>query len=164
TTLEMSFTEIAEIIGQTVESCRQLYRRARLRLESAPERSVQPASPQLAEAFLLALQAGSASELISLLREDAVWIGDGGGIRPATMRPVESADKVARGLLGLTAKRDGWQVDPRMINGSLGILVYSQEGLDAAWTFLEADGRITHVLVIRNPEKLSGVTSHLSQS
>lgn len=157
TTLELPFSEIAGIVNQTEENCRQLFRRAKLRLESTPEQAVQPASFPLAEAFLRALQAGDAPTLIGLLRDDAVWIGDGGGIRPATMRPVESADKVARGLLGLTARREGWRVEPAMINGSLGILVYSEEGLDAAWTFLSVDDQVSHVLIIRNPEKLRGV-------
>ncbi len=162
TTLELPFAEIAEIVDQTEVSTRQLFRRAKLRLESAPERSVQPASPQLAEAFLRTLQSGNAVALMSLLRDDAVWIGDGGGIRPATMRPVEGAEKVTRGLIGLTAKRDGWRVEPKMINGSPGILLYSEEGLDTAWAFLEANGRITHVLVIRNPKKLAGVTPRVA--
>ncbi|MCA9834295.1 MAG: sigma-70 family RNA polymerase sigma factor [Thermomicrobiales bacterium] len=158
TTLEMSFVEIAEITGQRVENTRQIYRRARQKLDAVPEHAVRPAPPNLAEAFLRTLHAGDTTALIELLSADATWIGDGGGIRPATARPVAGADKVARGLIGLTSRRDGWRVEVAVINGSLGILIYADTGeLDSVWTFLSNESHVTHVLTIRNPEKMAGV-------
>lgn len=160
TTLEMSFAEIAGITGIQVENARQLFRRARQKLDGAPEHTVQPAPLGLAESFLWTLHAGDTEKLIGMLADDALWIGDGGGIRPTMARPVQGANNVARGLIGLTSRREGWRVEAAMINGSLGMMVYSEEGLDSAWTFLSNAERITHVLVIRNPEKLLGATSN----
>lgn len=92
-----------------------------------------------------------------------MWIGDGGGVKPATARPVVGADKVARGLTSLVSKfiSRQWRIETAIINNAPGILVWNGNELDAAYSFLGTDTHITHVLTIRNPHKLKGTGTAL---
>lgn len=158
TTLELSFAEIGEIVERTEENCRQLFRRAGSRLKGVDDRELSGAPTSLVETFLAAVQSGDSAMVTNLLMDDAMWIGDGGGVKPATARPVLGADKVARGITMLMAKaQTGWGIQRAMINGQAGILIFAEGELDAAWMFLGTDGRISHVLAMRNPHKLHGV-------
>lgn len=76
------------------------------------------------------------------------------------LRVISSADKVARGLLGIARKRkaDG-AIEERFarINGEPGILTYDAGVAIAATVFEIRNGRIRSVLRVVNPEKLRSV-------
>ncbi len=55
---------------------------------------------RLTEQFLRASTSGDMQELLNLLADDIVFIGDGGGKVPVALKPVHGADKVARGTTG----------------------------------------------------------------
>lgn len=157
TTLELSFAEIGTIVDRTEENCRQVFQRAKKRMQSNHADYLAVASPQLVESFVNTVASGDASKLASMLQDDAVWIGDGGGVKPATARPVVGADKVSRGLTSLVKKQAGmWRMEPAFINGSSGLLVYQGEELDAVYMFLGSKSQVSHVLTVRNPHKLTG--------
>lgn len=164
TSLELSFAEIGEIVDRTDQTCRQIYRRASQRLSGSKEHQLQVAPSTLVESFLGAIQTGDASSVADLLLEESTWIGDGGGVKPATMRPVLGADKVSRGLTSLMNKFEGQNVsyETAVVNGGLSLIVYVENELDAVYTFLGSDTHITHVLTVRNPHKLSGLTQRES--
>lgn len=163
TSLELSFAEISDIVDRSVENCRQLYHRAKARISGTNDDQLAPASTSLVDAFLAAVQSGDAGRVTKLLMEDATWIGDGGGVKPATARPVVGANKVARGLTSLVQKNAaGWRMEPTIVNGHSGLLVYAGNELDAAYVFLGTETHITHVLTVRNPYKLAGMTSRES--
>lgn len=158
TTLELSFAEIGAIVDRSEENCRQLFRRAKKRLDGGGNTTLAMAPSHLVESFLRAVTSGDAGEVASILQDDSVWIGDGGGVKPATARPVVGVDKVARGLTSLVSKfiRRQWRIEPVIINNAPGILVWNGDELDAAYAFLGTDTHITHVLTVRNPHKLKG--------
>ena len=123
------------------------------------DQKLHTAPSPLVERFLGAVQSGNVSAVANLLMEDSTWIGDGGGVKPATMRPVVGADKVARGLTSLLQKFQDQNVSyrPVMANGGLGLEVALDGELDALYLFLGTDTHITHVLTVRNPYKLTGI-------
>ena len=73
-------------------------------------------------------------QLVSLLAEDAVAIGDGGGKAPAVATPVHGAERVARFLVGLgrQVERLGVEIRPADVNGEPGGIALDREGESSA--------------------------------
>ena len=128
------FSEIAAMLDRTEAACRQLASRARRAVRD--ERPAPAATPdnhaRLLQAFGEAVASGNVARLAELLREDAVAITDGGGRKTAARNPIIGADKIARFFIGLAAKNAGHEirVEPAMINGAIGALLYLDGELD----------------------------------
>ena len=97
--------------------------------------------------------------MMELLAPEVVAWSDGGGKVQAARRPVVGADRVARFLLGITAKpaMDGVRMELREINGELGVLGLAGDTPVGAIGFDLAEGRIVAVRLIVNPDKLRGL-------
>jgi RNA polymerase sigma-70 factor (ECF subfamily) len=155
------FAEIARVLERNEATCRQLAARARRSVRS--ERPAPTATPdnhaRLLVAFGDAVRSGDVTRLAALLREDAIALADGGGRKIAALNPIMGADKVARFFIGLAAKyadRD-FHIEPRIINGTVGALVYLDGELDHTFTFAVDGDRIAAIYVVRNPDKLQRV-------
>ena len=155
---EMPFSQIAPMIDRTEPACRQLATRARRAVRDA--RPVPAATPdnhaRLLTAFIEAVGSGDVSRLAGLLREDAVAVTDGGGRKAAALNPIMGADKVARLFISLAGKnidRD-IRIEPTMINGTVGALLYMDGELDHTLTIAIDGERIAAIYVVRNPDKL----------
>src|SRR5690606_17650007 len=76
---------------------------------------------RLLRAFMGALAAGDVAALTSVLAEDAILYGDGGGkVRGAILRPVVGGERIARFFTGLLAKfppAPDLAVEVRDVNG-----------------------------------------------
>ncbi|ARF59654.1 RNA polymerase sigma-70 factor [Streptomyces gilvosporeus] len=154
------FPEIAEAVGRTPESVRQLASRARKRVRAeAPRRTVDRAEHQrTVEAFLSAVMGGDFGALLAVLDPEVVWRSDGGGKVSSARRPVLGRDKVARFVLGLITR----SIDPsttrfavRDVNGATGLVYYDTAGRQAGvLAFTVHGGRITEVDAVTNPDKL----------
>ena len=99
--------------------------------------------------------------LAELLREDAVAITDGGGRKFAARNPIQGADKVARFFIGLAQKNAGRdvRVEPAMINGAFGALVYLDGEFDHTFSMAIDGERIAAIYLVRNPDKLRHLPS-----
>lgn len=96
-------------------------------------------------------------ELVSLLAEDAVAIGDGGGKAPAVATPIHGGERVARFLVGLSrqVERLGLEIRAADVNGEPGGIALDREGRIISVTLLEiADGRVQTIRSVVNPDKL----------
>ena len=85
------YDRIAEIVGKSEDNVRQLTARARRHVEERKPR-YEPSAElrnELAHRFIAAAREGELGELESLLAEDVVLHGDGGGKAPAIARPLE---------------------------------------------------------------------------
>ena len=156
---EVPFSEIATMIDRSEPACRQLATRARRAVRD--ERPLPAAAPDhhadLLQAFLEAVASGDLSRLTGLLREDAVALTDGGGRKAAALNPVHGADKVARLFIGLAAKGGAGhdvRIEPAMINGSVGALLYLDGELDHTISIGIDGEKIAAIYLVRNPDKL----------
>jgi hypothetical protein len=120
-----------------------------------------PSEAQAAvESFRLALETGDYQSLLDILAPDVVVVADGGGLRQAALRPIVGAEKAIRmmagriGGAGLTLT-----AEPTTINGNPALLFYVDGELDGALAMRVEDAQITGLYYVRNPEKLSRVTS-----
>ncbi|MFJ9415459.1 RNA polymerase sigma factor SigJ [Streptomyces sp. NPDC101227] len=156
----VTFPEIAEAVGRTTESVRQLASRARKKVRAeAPRRTVDRAEHQrTVEAFLSAVMGGDFDALLSLLDPEVIWRSDGGGKVTAARRPVLGREKVARYALGLVARTFDpatMRVALRDVNGATGLVYADAEGSqEGVLAFTVHEGRITEVDAVINPDKL----------
>jgi RNA polymerase sigma-70 factor (ECF subfamily) len=155
------FPEIAAMLGRSETACRQLASRARRAVRD--DRPIPAKTPdnhaRLLQAFSEAAVSGNVAELARLLREDAVAITDGGGRKIAALNPIVGADKVARFFVGVAAKNAGrdMRVEPAMINGAVGALLYLDGELDFTLSLATDGEKIAAIYMIRNPDKLRHV-------
>ena len=139
-------------------ACRQLASRARRAVRD--DRPAPAATPdnhaRLLQAFGEAVTSGNVARLAELLREDAVAITDGGGRKTAARNPIQGADKIARFFIGLAAKNAGHEirVEPAMINGAIGALLYLDGELDHTMSMAISGEKIAAIYIVRNPDKL----------
>ncbi|MEU8176019.1 RNA polymerase sigma factor SigJ [Microbispora hainanensis] len=155
----LTFAEVGEAVGRSPAACRQLAARARAHVASrAPRFDVDPSEHRrVVDAFARACLGDDMDALVALLDPDVVLRSDGGGRVRAGRRPVSGSAKVARLLSGL--RRFGrYELVPAVVNGWPGLLRYRDGRLVAVIGLTVADGRITAVDMVLNPEKLARVT------
>ncbi|MFF8959887.1 RNA polymerase sigma-70 factor [Streptomyces sp. NPDC014894] len=155
------YREIAAALERSEAAVRQLAGRARRHVdERKPRYDVDPAECRdLTERFLAAASGGDLRALLALLAPDARLVGDSGGKAKAPLRTLWSADKVGRFVIAV-AKEAVPDAEYRFleVNGAPALLVLSGGKPDTVVQLEIADGRVQCVYVMRNPDKLSGVT------
>ncbi len=153
--------DIAEMLGRTDASCRQLLRRARQRIKAERPRADADLAQrdQVLHRFLDACEGGDIDAFLSLLTEDAELIFDGGAnVKTAARHPIRGAERVARFLaFVMTRLADGGRVAPVSLNGGPAALVSSGTGEIIGAVFVEpgADGNAAEIRWVRNPSKLA---------
>lgn len=153
--------EIAEMLGRTDASCRQLLRRARQRIEAKRPRADADLAQrdEILHRFLDACEGGDIDAFMALLTEDAELIVDGGAqIKTAARHPIRGAERVARFLaFVMTRLADGGRVEPVSLNGGPAAVVTSASGEIIGAVFVEpgADGNAAKIRWVRNPSKLT---------
>ncbi|NBE53709.1 RNA polymerase sigma-70 factor [Streptomyces boluensis] len=154
------FAQIATTLDRTESAVRQLAGRARKHVdERRPRYDVDPAERRdLTERFLRAATGGDLDGLMRLLAPEARLVGDSGGKAKAPLRIIESADKVARFLVGAHQKGvPGAEYRLVELNGGPALLVFSEGKPDSVFQLDVADGRIQCLYVMRNPDKLASL-------
>ena len=154
---EVSYQEIARIVGKNETACRQLISRARDRVRGEkPRFEVSEADRRnLIEKFLAAVGAADEAMLLSLFAEDAMLTADSGGKVTAARKIIYGRRKIVRLFYHLGLKSKGL-LDARIVsvNGELGIasLVF---GEPFSATAFEIEGeKIKAIYQVMNPEKL----------
>jgi RNA polymerase sigma-70 factor, ECF subfamily len=157
---DYDYPAIAAAVERSEANCRQIFHRARQRLQAPETRYEMPYAQQerLTEQFLQAVTEGDMQELLRLLSDDAVLVADGGGKVPAGIKPVEGAGRVARGMLGGISRNFAAFV-PRLeeVNGQPAIVGYI-DGQPAGVALFELTGdRIRRVFLVVNPDKMDAL-------
>jgi RNA polymerase sigma-70 factor (ECF subfamily) len=155
---DYGYDEIAEIVGKTRENCRQLALRARRHVDARRQRfdTSREQRETLAARFFEAVREGDLDGLVTLLADDAVATGDGGGKAAARPTPLEGGEKVARFMLGLMriAERRAYTFEFTELNGEPGAVI-REDGEVAGVLIIEVVGdRITALRSVVNPDKL----------
>ncbi|HVM53765.1 MAG TPA: sigma-70 family RNA polymerase sigma factor [Acidimicrobiales bacterium] len=150
------YEEIAEAVGKSPVAVRQIAHRARAHVAARRPRMAVSAAEQheVLDRFLAAVRHGDLQGLLDILAPDVVVVADGGGVVPASRRPVEGADRVANLLLRGLRSVD-FETATVWLNGSPAVRVAASNASKAALTVTLDDGRITRIYIVANPEKLA---------
>ncbi|MFJ8886649.1 RNA polymerase sigma-70 factor [Streptomyces sp. NPDC102402] len=155
------YAEIGAALDRSEAAVRQLAGRAKRHVEERkPRYDVDPAvRRELTERFLAAASGGDLQQMLAVLAPDVRLVSDGGGKAKAARRVIETADKVGRFLFAVASELPpATEVRAVELNGGPA-LVYSLDGVVDTVFQVEAEGGfIRCVYVIRNPEKLAGVS------
>jgi RNA polymerase sigma-70 factor (ECF subfamily) len=159
---DVAYDEIAEAVGKTPAAVRQIAHRARDHV--AARRPRVPVSTteqqQAVERFLAAVRNGDVQGLLDVLAPDVVVVADGGGFVVAAPRPIRGAERVASFLL-TAAKTAAFEGTAVWLNGAPAARIDVAGTIDTAMSVAVADGRITHIFAVRNPEKLGAFGEHV---
>jgi len=162
---DYDYAEIAPIVDKSEANCRQAFHRARQRL-AAEESRFEPTAEhteELTEQFLRAATAGDVQGLLTLLAEDVVSVGDGGGKAFAGLHPLHSRDRVVRGFMGGLQKMPPDEVWIEEVNGQPAI-VATRQGKPYGVVLLEVrDGRVQRLYSVVNPDKLRSILTACPQ-
>jgi RNA polymerase sigma-70 factor (ECF subfamily) len=155
---DLDYAEVAQVLERSEPATRQLVRRARQQLADR-RRRFEPrdgAHASLLAAFAVATTTGDLASLKSLLADDVQLTSDGGGKVTAATRILEGPDRVGRFFIG-TARKLGDTVRPELttLNGQTAVVFFDGSLPVSAMLFSIADGRITAIHAVRNPEKIA---------
>ena len=159
---DYGYPEIAAIVGKSEDNVRQLATRARRNVKQRRPRfrTTREQRDELARRFFAAVQQGDLAGLEALLAHDVELTGDGGGKVPTLARTLRGRNRVARTLINgirqATARLPGVSLRPVEVNGGPGALFLDpQQRLIGVWALDIADGQITSISSIVNPDKLT---------
>jgi RNA polymerase sigma-70 factor (TIGR02957 family) len=154
---QLEYDEIAAAVDKTPAAVRQIAHRARAHVAARrPRGVVSPAETRSAlEAFQRAVDTGELQSLLDLLAPDVVFLGDGGGVKQAVLRPVVGADKVAHLLTVGLPRLAAASLQPAQVNGYPALVLRLDGEIDTVVAVRIDDGLISGLYAVRNPEKLS---------
>ena len=153
---ELPFGEIAEAIGKSAATVRQIARRARDHVAARRPRVQVSRSEQRAvvERFMVAFRTGQVQELMEIMAPDVVLISDGGGLVTAARAPIRGAERVATLLARVNRVVAGLEMATVWLNGAPAGRI-EVDGQRAALSFVVENGRITRIYGMANPRKLA---------
>ena len=149
---DVSFDEIASIVGRSPMAARQLASRARRRVRGTDKHPTVDLKSQrrVVDAFLAALRAGNFEELLAVLDPDVVIRTDIAG-----MPEIRGARNWAQGAIAFS--RMARFVEPALINGSVGLVLAPGGRLSRALTFRIAQGKIVEFEIVAERARLDNL-------
>ncbi|MGH1506270.1 MAG: RNA polymerase sigma factor SigJ [Acidimicrobiales bacterium] len=162
----VDYDEVAEVVGRSPSTCRQIARRARERVRAdRPRFRTEPdRQAELLDGFLLALLSGEPSALIGLLAEDVVLVSDGGATRRAARNPVVGPHRVSRFLTGLARKYgEGARLEVGEVNASPAVFISDAAEEVALVVAFEFDRELLRrIEIVLAPDKLGPLRAELA--
>ena len=159
--LDYPYERIADIVGATVTSARQLVSRARKHLASARRAEVAvDQQRRLLEAFLIAAQKGDVADLERLFAEDVVSTTDGNGVKLAARIPVAGRSRVAKFIAAFSSHFwIGKTIDWVELNGQPAAAIAEGGVVTTVGMISASDDGIRQIHWVMAPEKLGHLTS-----
>jgi RNA polymerase sigma-70 factor (ECF subfamily) len=156
---DLPFGEIADVLGNTPAASRKLASRARARVAAVQERprASKAETERVLTAFRAAAHAGDIAGLVELLHPDAVYVADGGGKVIAARRPVRGVERIALLLVRQIEIRRPDAIRIVEVNGRPALATHLDGRLVWLDTVEIADGRITELRRLVNPDKLARI-------
>jgi RNA polymerase sigma-70 factor (TIGR02957 family) len=155
---DVEYDEIAEAVGKSPAAVRQIAHRARAHVAARRPREVVSAGETRTaiEAFQRTVETGDLQHLLDILAPDVVFLGDGGGVVQAVLKPIVGAGKVARLLAaGVGRIATEMSLHPAQVNGYPALIFRVGGEIDTVLAVRLDDGLVTGLYAVRNPEKLS---------
>jgi RNA polymerase sigma-70 factor (TIGR02957 family) len=162
-----SHAEIGAALGRSDAAVRQLAHRAREHVQARRPRFDVDRNQQreVTQRFLAAAAGGDIEGLLTVLAPDVRLLTDGGGKVRAALRPIIGAGKVARFIAAISSRPyrgveiSDMSLEATEINGGMGMLATAGGQAMAVLTLAVADGRITAIQLLTNPDKLSAINA-----
>lgn len=151
------FDEIGPMLERSPAAVRQLASRARRRVKGAsplPEADL-ARRHRVVDAFLAATRGGNFDALVALLHPDVVLRADKAVIPTPEPVVVRGAHTVAKGAMAATGRAAFTGV--ALIDGTVGLAMAPRGRLSVVLAFTIADGLVTEIDVIAEPERLTGL-------
>lgn len=150
----VSFDEIGPLVGRSPDAARQLASRARRRVQGPPAIPSAELSEQreIVRAFLAALRAGDFEGLLAVLDPDVVAHIDESAGRPGAPTEIHGARNWATGALAFS--KIVRQVQPALVNGSVGLVWAPHGRLRRVLSFTFASGKIVGLRIIADSARL----------
>jgi RNA polymerase sigma-70 factor (ECF subfamily) len=163
----LSYGEIGAALGRPDATVRQIAHRAREHVQARRPRFDVDRDQQRAvtERFLDAATGGDIEGLMAVLAPNVTLLTDGGGKAKAALRPITGAGKVARFIAGISTRPymgmdiSSMSLQTAEINGGPGTLITVSGYPVALVTLTVADGQITAIQLLANPDKLSAIAA-----
>jgi RNA polymerase sigma-70 factor (ECF subfamily) len=159
---DMSFDEIAPIVDRSPVAARQLASRARRRVQGASntEGADRTRQREVVNAFLAASRDGDFNALLALLDPDVVLRADPVAVEAAAARQAAGAPLLAPELRGApqvagTFSGRAAAAQLALINGLAGAVWAPGGRTRAAFLFTVADGIITAMEIVYDPERIA---------
>ncbi|MGW3043662.1 RNA polymerase sigma factor SigJ [Kitasatospora sp. NPDC001159] len=151
------FAEIADVLGRTPAACKQLAASARRRVGLAPTPATAAGQAGRADTVRRVKEAWETRDipaLVALLDPAAVMTADGGGLVGTVLRAVEGGARIAQYMIAIADRAPGLELLERSVNGTPGLVAQRGGVVMTVASFEVADGRVTRIWAVRNPEKL----------
>src|SRR5262245_45775086 len=158
---DLTFEEIAPVVGRDLVTCRKIFSRARARVvEAKPRFAVERAHHRaVMRSFLEAARGQDLDTLLSLLDDKVVLHGDGGGKALATKQPVVGRLAVARFVIAVTRTLPpGASLELIELNGAAAIVAKAARRPLVALRIETDSAYIQSSFAIANPDKLAALT------
>jgi RNA polymerase sigma-70 factor (ECF subfamily) len=154
----LPLADVAEIVGRSRQACRQLAVRARAHVREQSPRFTAGRDEQerVVGAFQSACESGDFEQLAELLDTAVVFRSDGGGVVSAAVRPISGRKPVVNTLRSALRSSPDLTLRRREVNGQPGLVAHFGANT-AVLAFVIDAGRITHIDVVANPNKLRHV-------
>ncbi|WP_293236274.1 sigma-70 family RNA polymerase sigma factor [Mycolicibacterium sp.] len=159
------FGEVADVLGVSVASARQLASRARRTVADADTPDPDASHDEVVGRLMAAMATGDMAAVVALLHPDVTFTGDSNRKAPTAARVIHGPDKVARFIFGLAERYgsrffEGAQL--ALVNGELGVITPGFDAGDdgpAMQPHIQAltvrDGKVTAIWDIANPDKFT---------
>ncbi|MFE3905145.1 RNA polymerase sigma factor SigJ [Streptomyces sp. NPDC059153] len=148
------FAEIADILGRTPAACKQLAASARRRVRVARAPVTAAGHADAVRHVKEAWETKDIAALVDVLDPAAVMTADGGGMVGTALRPIEGGARIAQYMVAIADKAPGLELLERSVNGVPGLVAQRAGAVMTVASFDVADGRVTRIWAVRNPEKL----------
>lgn len=148
---DLSFDEIAPIVGRTPTAARQLASRARRRVQGRPAVPEPDLTGQrgVVEAFLAASRGGDLSGLLAVLDPGVVFRADAAATQLGGQGEIVGAEAVARAFVG---RAQGARA--ALVDGRVGVVVAPMGRLFLVLEVTVSQGRIVAIDAIADPARL----------
>jgi RNA polymerase sigma-70 factor (ECF subfamily) len=157
---DLSFEEIAPIVGRTPAAARQLASRARRRVRGAPAPEARAAQPrEVVDAFLAASRDGDFERLLAVLSPEVILRADDPAVRIAAARQAHGAPRLAPEVRGAAQVAEVFKgrargALPAVIDGAPGAVWTVGGQVRALFVFTTERGVISGIDLVMDPEHL----------
>ncbi|MEM9953231.1 MAG: RNA polymerase sigma-70 factor [Chloroflexota bacterium] len=155
---DYEYAELAQILNKSEDSCRKILSRARQHLSAnRPRFDSDPQKHQvILQQFLQAVSDGQVEQLVDMLADDAVLVGDGGNRYGAATRPIYGGKHIAAFFNGIRRfyQQLALQAVIKQVNGLPSIIIYDGTAIYAVLTLNIEAGKIKRIHLIGNDDKL----------